>query len=1471
MRTRQAGSVILFAVVWQLVAAPASADQAQDLLRWGTGILLDSMQQQQIQQPRRQPPPRVGASRPDVRPAPSSAVAQTQSLLNELGYDAGGVDGLMGPRTQAAIRAFQHSVRLPVTGQVSRQLLDHLQTAAAQGNGAARTPAAYQSSGQGRFGGFDLLDGFDLPSGDYRSGLSDPALRAIPVEQCATQCLADARCQAFTFNARFQICILKATRPVPAPYEGAISGLKTEGAGGRPEPGAVVASGQASLPATAGAGSSLGTGGASSTGTWITQGGGSQAVAATAPGTRPGDAPSSAEPAPFAMGRLPEGLLPVEPLMRDGRLLSGWPVTNDRGEVRLDGRPYKQASADLARFLDLLALRSDMSVLEDSANALNYAKRFLSEGTLARYTQDCGAYGCGRQRPYNGWRGDDEFQREASWRSFVEEIGSQLATAAPAPPFGVLHVVQVEVGAYDGATGAFPLIERGSAQPFATFNISPLKHIKFDITGAAPKSLSMPRESAEPFVARWAGGERLAYLAIDWTLESFRRDPDGSWFAAGIKTTGARLYADPGLTTLLHDFGPIGDEAPQAAAPPSAPGAVMGEVLPQALVLSLAPELFDKDQVRNATLNQIRADQLALVSDHREDALFTAEEVVGRAPEFIADSLAKTFLSRLNERLATPSRVTMAVEIPLQNLEYADGAVRWKNAGPKGSPMLALGLLGGKEKTRLPPLGPRAVVQVNRDLVGRRAEKIPQAIHSLSLQRVLLLALDRRPVISALLMSPQQAERQWLPPSCPHGDNVDRMMQQGMSRDEAIAAVSDCDRLRRSWTQRFRAEFDVEVEDVVPVPDDLSYRDSLVLRGKLLGARVIGPHGDVVATIPPEGFPPGEDVWAQETMALNPKASDLPLQPLPNGARMTAEVVDLLQVRYLPDTMDDKQMTRMMLSRYEYETNKTEDGAEHAWGRFFPEKMKELDSAAIATLLPAFREWTEARAAALPEELTVVLELNNGTAPYQQWGDFATGNDNISLQMGCAQVERDAAGGSPATEKTAKGKQLCDFLRKAWGRNDPYLFLKTSSFDASLSSGAGRGPRYACGNDDYCRDMNWAKEEAGTLRKDSYNQPIPYRDLVKVDRLPDLNRDEAKDLGGTAVAIRVRVTGAQTLEAWPDTAWKEALRAAQPLGDSIGFGLGEIRRDEAPADSFVFAASVLGAELIDEKTGEVKKTLALADLRPLPTEMLEAPQADKRAPLDVLGISIGQSFAEAEGIVRNHLVVGNVLTADRSRQMSAIAGKVEAFSSGKLFVAEDESELIALFNEPPAAPDTVDAMWRMLRLPQGAVDPQSLKSQLVEKYGEPVVSFPGNSGQVTFVWSEFAPQGGCEQISEDHQRELWNFEEGGKPPSEFVERRYFPTMTPYDFKYYADNVVGRDADQAQEFLQRDLASKCGPVLSVRLTVRDQSGDSRFATEIVFKLLDQKTYGHHFAETLLKGQSEPAAPRSVNTAAPAIKF
>jgi len=58
-----------------------------------------------------------------------SQVREVQTMLTELGYDIGGADGSVGPKTRSAIISFERSNGLPETGRVNAALADRLELA----------------------------------------------------------------------------------------------------------------------------------------------------------------------------------------------------------------------------------------------------------------------------------------------------------------------------------------------------------------------------------------------------------------------------------------------------------------------------------------------------------------------------------------------------------------------------------------------------------------------------------------------------------------------------------------------------------------------------------------------------------------------------------------------------------------------------------------------------------------------------------------------------------------------------------------------------------------------------------------------------------------------------------------------------------------------------------------------------------------------------------------------------------------------------------------------------------------------------------------------------------------------------------------------------------------------------------------------------------------------------------------------
>jgi len=66
------------------------------------------------------------AARPAGPQADRATVSDLQARLKGLGYDPGPADGQMGPKTRAAIRAYQKDEGLKADGQVTASLLEHI-------------------------------------------------------------------------------------------------------------------------------------------------------------------------------------------------------------------------------------------------------------------------------------------------------------------------------------------------------------------------------------------------------------------------------------------------------------------------------------------------------------------------------------------------------------------------------------------------------------------------------------------------------------------------------------------------------------------------------------------------------------------------------------------------------------------------------------------------------------------------------------------------------------------------------------------------------------------------------------------------------------------------------------------------------------------------------------------------------------------------------------------------------------------------------------------------------------------------------------------------------------------------------------------------------------------------------------------------------------------------------------------------
>jgi peptidoglycan hydrolase-like protein with peptidoglycan-binding domain len=136
---------------WQSIQVQGQpAELEAYLARWPTGIFAPIARARLAALAAPPPPPR---SLPAVPPAPlgRDGVIAVQRELARLGLDPGPADGAAGPRTAAAVRAFQSATGLPVDGEATEPVLQRLRDGSAPGQAvlaqglAAQVPALIEA------------------------------------------------------------------------------------------------------------------------------------------------------------------------------------------------------------------------------------------------------------------------------------------------------------------------------------------------------------------------------------------------------------------------------------------------------------------------------------------------------------------------------------------------------------------------------------------------------------------------------------------------------------------------------------------------------------------------------------------------------------------------------------------------------------------------------------------------------------------------------------------------------------------------------------------------------------------------------------------------------------------------------------------------------------------------------------------------------------------------------------------------------------------------------------------------------------------------------------------------------------------------------------------------------------------------------------------------------------------------------
>lgn len=459
----------------------------------------------------------------------------------------------------------------------------------------------------------------------------------------------------------------------------------------------------------------------------------------------------------------------------------------------------------------------------------------------------------------------------------------------------------------------------------------------------------------------------------------------------------------------------------------------------------------------------------------------------------------------------------------------------------------------------------------------------------------------------------------------------------------------------------------------------------VVLRGRLVPALAPDHDDPWPARFVPEEvlFGPPSQRTGIESVALRlpwpapdqaaPASAAAEVVP-PETLILDAEAVDLLVLRHAPELFDDRAFERMLIERLARERAASQVRPDSAdirsnlpWGQFFTDPAAGLTPEARTGLLPAFRAWSEARAAALPEALVLVgagessqaRPVHDCETAFRMWEPVGhPGEALVNEVLGSGTWEEYIA---TAVRRRNYDTALIEF---------PVLRFLPGGITRSV-----QGFRQSCASAATLIARDSAGPTAFVTGFDMSSAPVA--DLILIG-------DEALETRGGGLATFFHLSDVRL--------------AVRPVG---------------PPGTPVVATVVMGAAT--ERVVALDPP-ALATLPP--TERVVWSQATRQAERgiapdarDIVGITLGIDRRTFEDLARAHLgapLAGTVSPREDSRHLGETRGFVDP---------ETGETLVAVFLA--AAPDgPAIAIGRRLFLPTGT-DPGAVMAAIVEKYGPP--------------------------------------------------------------------------------------------------------------------------------------------------------
>ena len=376
------------------------------------------------------------------------------------------------------------------------------------------------------------------------------------------------------------------------------------------------------------------------------------------------------------------------------------------------------------------------------------------------------------------------------------------------------------------------------------------------------------------------------------------------------------------------------------------------------------------------------------------------------------------------------------------------------------------------------------------------------------------------------------------------------------------------------------------------------------------------------------------------------------------------ETVDLFALASAAELYDDGSFRRMMLERIAKERFYAKNEAVAPWGMFFKNSHLELTEKTLTELLPAFTDWTKARAAALPDR--VILSIG-GRHPVTDCQEFHELERNKTALTVSARYD-DILGASAGVLAQGFG-QYVSGSSPLPGGDRVFAMSGRPSQTTQLRD------ILACG---------WLKSGSD----DDIGQEIAKS---KTDTLPYVD----------AIVVAHALPSPGSIKGQPDV-FDYHLRL-----EDVSIKI--VERGDADLPGFrgvlVFDAQVEGIDVWSKEKG--KPSSIVKSVKP-EDWLVAMPQ--NAAALDILGLTIGAQYEEFKALAVRRLPEG-ISYHSIARERRGL------FDEASAVVKSDGSEtLLAITRSVPEGKQVIGLMRHLVFAP-GKATSAAVRGSLVKKYG----------------------------------------------------------------------------------------------------------------------------------------------------------